>query len=209
MDRITSKQVIKCADGTEHTVTYCHGHRYGPAAFSKKYGSSNPQVYKEYCEMIDTLASYEDLEVTPEQIREIDKLYAEKCRELEEWKAKATMNTTPLEKTVALLTEAKLQEYQDAEENGLLLRLPCKVGDTVYRIDTDPDVDPEIEPCHVDNIVICNDGDVLLKYDAYDGVICSLDSIVNGTPYLDYYMTYLIQEEAEAKLAEMEVNSRG
>ena len=26
----------------------------------------------------------------------------------------------------------KLKEYEDAEEQGLLLRLPCKVGDTVY-----------------------------------------------------------------------------
>ena len=26
----------------------------------------------------------------------------------------------------------KLREYEDLEEQGLLLRLPCKVGDTVY-----------------------------------------------------------------------------
>ena len=28
----------------------------------------------------------------------------------------------------------KLADYEDAEEQGLLLRLPCKVGDTVYLI---------------------------------------------------------------------------
>lgn len=28
----------------------------------------------------------------------------------------------------------KLGEFEDAEEQGLLLRLPCKVGDTVYVI---------------------------------------------------------------------------
>lgn len=28
----------------------------------------------------------------------------------------------------------KLKEYEDLEEQGLLLRLPCKVGSTVYRI---------------------------------------------------------------------------
>ena len=28
----------------------------------------------------------------------------------------------------------KLAEYEDLEEQGLLLRLPCKVGDTVYYI---------------------------------------------------------------------------
>lgn len=31
----------------------------------------------------------------------------------------------------------KLKEYEDAEENGLLLRLPCKVGDTAWVIDED------------------------------------------------------------------------
>ena len=29
----------------------------------------------------------------------------------------------------------KLAEYEDLEEQGLLLKLPCKVGDTVYIID--------------------------------------------------------------------------
>lgn len=29
---------------------------------------------------------------------------------------------------------AVLEEYEDLEEQGLMLKLPCKVGDTVYRI---------------------------------------------------------------------------
>lgn len=29
----------------------------------------------------------------------------------------------------------KLKEYEDAEEQGLLLRLPCKVGDKIYHIE--------------------------------------------------------------------------
>lgn len=41
--------------------------------------------------------------------------------------------------TVAILEQAsevakELQKYRDAEEQGLLLRLPCKLGDTVWRI---------------------------------------------------------------------------
>lgn len=28
----------------------------------------------------------------------------------------------------------KLAAYEDAEEQGLLLRLPCKVGDTIYEV---------------------------------------------------------------------------
>ena len=30
----------------------------------------------------------------------------------------------------------KLKKYEDAEEQGLLLRLPCNVGDTVYYVDS-------------------------------------------------------------------------
>ena len=30
---------------------------------------------------------------------------------------------------------ARCAEYEDLEEQGLLLRLPCKVGDTVYLVD--------------------------------------------------------------------------
>lgn len=30
--------------------------------------------------------------------------------------------------------QEKLREYEDAEEQGLLLRLPCKVGDKVWRV---------------------------------------------------------------------------
>ena len=33
----------------------------------------------------------------------------------------------------------KLADYEDVEEQGLLLRLPCKVGDTVWYIDEDDD----------------------------------------------------------------------
>ena len=28
----------------------------------------------------------------------------------------------------------KLADYEDAEEQGLLLRLPCKIGDTIYEV---------------------------------------------------------------------------
>ena len=40
-----------------------------------------------------------------------------------------------------LLLEA-LGKYEDAEEQGLLLRLPCRVGDTVYLIKSDGKVVP-------------------------------------------------------------------
>lgn len=36
----------------------------------------------------------------------------------------------------------KLARYEDLEEQGLLLKLPCKVGDTVYLITSDGKVAP-------------------------------------------------------------------
>ena len=36
----------------------------------------------------------------------------------------------------------KLKDYEDAEEQGLLLRLPCKVGDTAWYVDDDDDKYP-------------------------------------------------------------------
>ena len=48
-----------------------------------------------------------------------------------------------------------LGKYEDAEEQGLLLRLPCKVGDTVYfrTYDCNGTVDLGIQPHKVTDIV--------------------------------------------------------
>ena len=48
----------------------------------------------------------------------------EQCRDTI-WRLPDYGNGSPTEKLAA---------YEDAEEQGLLLRLPCKVGDTVYHI---------------------------------------------------------------------------
>lgn len=97
-----------------------------------------------------------------------------------------------------------LKKYEDLEEQGLLIKLPCKAGDTLYRIDTDSLIeDRQIEVYHIDNIIMCDDGDVLFKYDPYDGVICDLKSVLTGGPYLGYYKVFLTKEEAEKALADM------
>lgn len=98
----------------------------------------------------------------------------------------------------AAAKHAKLIEYEEAKTEGRLVVLPCKVGDTVYKIDTDPLLDSrEILELTVDNFVVCENGEILVKYDSWDGVICTADNLVNGTAYLDYYRTFLTREEAE------------
>lgn len=62
-------------------------------------------------ECFEKLAEYEDTGLIPEQIREMSKMYKE------------------------LATE--LGRYKKAEEQGLLIMLPCKEGDMVYSIEID------------------------------------------------------------------------
>ncbi len=99
----------------------------------------------------------------------------------------------------------KLKEYEDLEEQGLLLKLPCKVGDTLYLIDTDEKIkDAGVEHLTIENIVIYGDGEVLFEYDAYGGIICHLENIITDKPYLDFYRVFLTQAEAEEALKGME-----
>lgn len=59
-------------------------------------------------EVLNKLAEYEDIGLSPEQIKEVDRLYVKKYKEL--------------------------TEYQHLEEQGKLLRLPCAVGDKLFVI---------------------------------------------------------------------------
>lgn len=52
----------------------------------------------------------------------------------------------------------KLKEYEDLEESGNLLKLPCKVGDTVYCIEN-----KEIYTCIVEKISISKNNGVWVE----------------------------------------------
>ena len=95
----------------------------------------------------------------------------------------------------------KLGEYEDLEEQGLLLRLPCKVGDTIYRVNAgakEPVIKMRVlqvhyKQLHKDRIIIridaINDNDM--------GESCYLLDDIGKT-------VFLTQDEAEQKLKEME-----
>lgn len=72
------------------TARTIHGHVYFPRCFEDPCNGSGCQ--KEQCEYLNVvcekLAEYEDTELLPDRIREIDKLYSEKCRELAEERKK-------------------------------------------------------------------------------------------------------------------------
>ena len=98
----------------------------------------------------------------------------------------------------------KLAEYEDAEEQGLLIRLPCKVGDVIYRINKGaryPVIALVVTEIRQKAL---KSGKVILK------IICSDDIAVKTNGCLVYYpeeigkKIWLTREEAEAALAEME-----
>ena len=96
----------------------------------------------------------------------------------------------------------RLANREQAEEQGLLLRLPCKVGDTVYQISEN-----FIEPCTVETIFLGN-------YMDRNGNYCNMAEIYydrDDYPYVstEIYFTdigktvFLTKAEAEAKLKEL------
>lgn len=110
----------------------------------------------------------------------------------------------------------KLAAYEDAEEQGLLLRLPCKVGDIVYVIG------PKYIACKEQCALY--DGEECLKtwckeycpngfkgIGVLETVINRMDIMENdirvmtsNVGYRNLNNIFLTKQEAEAKLAEME-----
>ena len=80
-----------------------------------------------FCKALDKLAAYEDTGLEPEQIDELNKM----------------LLNDQIRHGRAL---DKLLEYQKLEKQGLLIKLPCKVGDTVYLIHEVARCTPTIEP---------------------------------------------------------------
>lgn len=97
----------------------------------------------------------------------------------------------------------KLTEYEDAEEQGLLLRLPCKVGDTVYA----PLPNNEISIRKVRTIDIGGSYiDFLLVYAGDDEEFIGERFLL---PINDFGETvFLTREEAEQKLKELNSNGK-
>lgn len=93
----------------------------------------------------------------------------------------------------------KLADYEDLEEQGLLVKLPCKVGDTVYRVNAG--AKQPIIPMTVSEIhFLCYKNERAVRFDAIGkedmGESCyRLEDIGR--------IVFLTHEEAEKKLEEM------
>ncbi len=93
----------------------------------------------------------------------------------------------------------KLADYEDLEEQGLLVRLPCKVGDTVYRVNAG--AKQPIIPMIVSEIhFLCYKNERTVRFDAIGkedmGESCYRLKDIGR-------IVFLTREEAEKKLKEM------
>ena len=84
----------------------------------------------------------------------------------------------------------KFASYKDAEEQGLLVKLPCKIGDAIYRMT--PETLVPITRDIIMQITIC-DGFILL----HGEVISEIDAAEIGET------AFLSEEEAYQKLKEL------
>ena len=95
----------------------------------------------------------------------------------------------------------KLGKYEDAEEQGLLLKLPCKVGDTVYAYCSESGILPYVVDC-----IVINEH-ITFQCSSYSNPIgdCPSECLDEIEPDITDFgkTTFLAQAEAEQKLKEM------
>ena len=119
----------------------------------------NPILDRATVKLLEELKEYRKTGLTPEQIYEMDKMYAEQATEL--------------------------GKYKKLEEQSLLLKLPCKVGATVYSCECGMIVRDFVRS-------FTEDENGLWAINIHGGIIGLLGSSV-----------FVTLEEAEKALAEM------
>ena len=103
----------------------------------------------------------------------------------------------------------KLSSYEDAEEQGLLLRLPCGIGSDVYMIPSKINYKLNILSLHPENNKVYHQKVDLITFTENGWYIkCdkdreyAIERILSEKMYKETW--FLSQEEAETKLSEME-----
>lgn len=94
----------------------------------------------------------------------------------------------------------KLKEYEDLEEQGYLIRIPCKIGDTIYVIPSKPMYDINIVNGHEDRNRVYKQivNGVAPSKRGYMIYTCDNQNLVLEEEYKKTW--FLTEEEAEAAL---------
>lgn len=95
----------------------------------------------------------------------------------------------------------QLKEYQQLEKQGRLIKLPCKVGDTVYGINTDRNI---VSALKIISMNIYSYA-IYFNYQLIDGIY---KNIVNFADTDIGKTVFLTESEVEAKLKELRGDSK-
>ena len=129
-----------------------------------------------------------------------------------DWKSKCEgypWNVHPVKDIDDLKYYKKLAAYEDAEEQGLLFRLPCGIGSDVYMIPSKINYKLNILSLHSENNKVYHQKVSLITFTENGWYMkCdkdreyAIERILSEKMYKETW--FLSQEEAEAKLKEME-----
>lgn len=99
---------------------------------------------------------------------------------------------------------SKLKDYEDLEEQGLLLKIPCKIGDTIYVIPSKPMYDINIANGHEERNIIYEQivSGIVPSKEGYILYTCGNQNIVLGGEYKNTW--FLEKEEAKSALSELQ-----
>ena len=108
--------------------------------------------------------------------------------------------------TVELLQEVenKLAEYEDLEEQGLLLRLPCKVGDDIYVIPSEVNYRLNKSFGVKGLNAVCRQVVDHIEFNSYGYLVSTNEGMTVHRQEAFGETWFLKMEEAEQKLKEME-----
>ena len=134
--------------------------------------------YEQIAEWLEELKSYKDIGT---------------LKELKELKENGTF--TGLELTKLAIMQKELKEYKDLKEQGLLVKLPCKIGDDLYCI-----VNGEVKKLKVHSFGVPDFEITDIEFKYVDGF-----KIVRFVGELGKTV-FITREEAEKELDEMKAN---
>lgn len=147
---------------------------------------------EQFAEWLEELKSYKDIG-TPKELKEL----------------KENGAFTGLELAKLAIMQKELKKYKDLEEQGFLVRFPCKIGDTVWVVTSSINVFDYDE----------YDGDA--EYEVYESFLSSVSYYASGEQFRIYAKVtnsfiaayfrecdfgksiFFTREEAEKKLEEM------
>lgn len=142
---------------------------------------------EQYAKWLEELKSYRDIG-TPKELKEL----------------KDNGAFTGLELAKLAIMQKELKEYKDLEEQGLLVRLPCKVGDTLWELCLCDDGNYKIFPMTVKTISEYGTLRQVKKDKTIWNIYAESDYTYMYKSFVDFGKTvFNTKEEAEKKLEEL------